>query len=259
MVGHRYYNPEWGRWLSPDDIEYLDPQSINGLNLYAYCNNDPLNYKQSPVSSGGSVTSSSISVGGSTGIGGSSGGSDSISNGSAPWYAQTIVGALPDLYSGARYLMAKGMHKYFAYKKNYYYMFPILGETHKRLAIHSTSFGKLSNATFRELVTGNAKASVGSVIGNIAGVGVFTFGTNLLFNLHGNGFDLTDKAMWIDTGIDTAIGMGAYGLAIGTASMATAGLAMAGVALPGIVVIGGVIILSIGFDHLIRAVSGYWE
>ena len=43
MVGHRYYNPEWGRWLSPDDIEYLDPQSINGLNLYAYCNNDPIN------------------------------------------------------------------------------------------------------------------------------------------------------------------------------------------------------------------------
>ena len=43
MVGHRYYNPEWGRWLSPDDIEYLDPHSINGLNLYAYCNNDPVN------------------------------------------------------------------------------------------------------------------------------------------------------------------------------------------------------------------------
>ncbi len=43
MVGHRYYNPEWGRWLSPDDIEYLEPQSINGLNLYAYCNNDPVN------------------------------------------------------------------------------------------------------------------------------------------------------------------------------------------------------------------------
>ena len=43
MVGHRYYNPEWGRWLSTDDIEYLDPQSINGLNLYAYCNNDPVN------------------------------------------------------------------------------------------------------------------------------------------------------------------------------------------------------------------------
>ena len=43
MVGHRYYNPEWGRWIQPDDIEYLDQESINGLNLYAYCNNDPVN------------------------------------------------------------------------------------------------------------------------------------------------------------------------------------------------------------------------
>ena len=44
MVGHRYYNPEWGRWIQPDDIEYLDPSNINGLNLYAYCDNDPVNY-----------------------------------------------------------------------------------------------------------------------------------------------------------------------------------------------------------------------
>ena len=40
----RYYNPEWGRWISPDSIEYLDPQSINGLNLYAYCMNNPIMY-----------------------------------------------------------------------------------------------------------------------------------------------------------------------------------------------------------------------
>ena len=31
------------RWISPDSIEYLDPESINGLNLYAYCGNDPIN------------------------------------------------------------------------------------------------------------------------------------------------------------------------------------------------------------------------
>ena len=31
------------RWISPDSTEYLDPQSINGLNLYAYCGNDPIN------------------------------------------------------------------------------------------------------------------------------------------------------------------------------------------------------------------------
>ena len=40
----RYYNPEWGRWISPDDIEYLDPKSVNGLNLYCYCKNNPIMY-----------------------------------------------------------------------------------------------------------------------------------------------------------------------------------------------------------------------
>ena len=40
----RYYNPEWRRFISPDDTSYLDPDTPNGLNLYAYCNNDPVNY-----------------------------------------------------------------------------------------------------------------------------------------------------------------------------------------------------------------------
>ena len=39
----RYYDPEIGRFISPDSVDYLDPQSINGLNLYAYCGNDPIN------------------------------------------------------------------------------------------------------------------------------------------------------------------------------------------------------------------------
>ena len=40
----RYYSPELCRWISPDSMEYLDPESINGLNLYCYCYNDPVNY-----------------------------------------------------------------------------------------------------------------------------------------------------------------------------------------------------------------------
>ncbi len=40
----RYYVPELCRFISPDSIEYLDPSNINGMNLYAYCNNDPVNY-----------------------------------------------------------------------------------------------------------------------------------------------------------------------------------------------------------------------
>ncbi len=43
-ISSRYYNPEWGRWISPDSIDYLNPESINGLNLYAYCNNNPIMY-----------------------------------------------------------------------------------------------------------------------------------------------------------------------------------------------------------------------
>ena len=39
----RYYSPELCRWISPDSVEYLDTESINGLNLYAYCGNDPVN------------------------------------------------------------------------------------------------------------------------------------------------------------------------------------------------------------------------
>ena len=40
----RYYDPEIGRFISPDSIEYITPSEIFGLNLYAYCYNDPVNY-----------------------------------------------------------------------------------------------------------------------------------------------------------------------------------------------------------------------
>ena len=40
----RYYSPELCRWISPDDIEYLDSESVNGLNLYCYCFNKPISY-----------------------------------------------------------------------------------------------------------------------------------------------------------------------------------------------------------------------
>ena len=39
----RYYDPEIGRFMTIDDLSYLDPESINGLNLYAYCLNNPIN------------------------------------------------------------------------------------------------------------------------------------------------------------------------------------------------------------------------
>ncbi len=40
----RYYDPEIGRFLNRDSVAYADPQTINGLNLYAYCLNNPIAY-----------------------------------------------------------------------------------------------------------------------------------------------------------------------------------------------------------------------
>ena len=38
----RYYDPEIGRFITIDDVSYLAPDTINGLNLYAYCGNNPV-------------------------------------------------------------------------------------------------------------------------------------------------------------------------------------------------------------------------
>ena len=46
-LNSRYYDPEIGRWVSPDNtetmLEHLD-DSIFATNLYAYCLNNPVNY-----------------------------------------------------------------------------------------------------------------------------------------------------------------------------------------------------------------------
>ncbi len=40
----RWYDPTVCRFISPDSHEYLDPASFGGLNLYAYCLNNPIMY-----------------------------------------------------------------------------------------------------------------------------------------------------------------------------------------------------------------------
>ena len=37
----RYYNPNWGRFISPDPV--LDTTNAVGCNLYVYCGNEPVN------------------------------------------------------------------------------------------------------------------------------------------------------------------------------------------------------------------------
>lgn len=67
----RYYNPELCRWMSMDSINYAEPKSVNGLNSYAYCMNNPVNMYR--IKSAGSfstkIATSSFGIGDSTYIG----------------------------------------------------------------------------------------------------------------------------------------------------------------------------------------------
>ena len=38
----RYYDPEVGRFISPDSVEYATPETVDGLNLYVYGGNNPI-------------------------------------------------------------------------------------------------------------------------------------------------------------------------------------------------------------------------
>lgn len=38
------YDPETGRFISQDSIDFLVPNHLTGLNLFAYCNNNPVMY-----------------------------------------------------------------------------------------------------------------------------------------------------------------------------------------------------------------------
>ena len=38
----RYYDPEVGRFINADDIDYIEPETLMGCNLYAYCGNNPV-------------------------------------------------------------------------------------------------------------------------------------------------------------------------------------------------------------------------
>ena len=61
----RYYSSELCRFIQPADVSSLNPQSINGLNLYAYTNNNPINLVCNSFANG---ISSISSINGYTGL-----------------------------------------------------------------------------------------------------------------------------------------------------------------------------------------------
>ena len=248
-LNSRYYDPETGRFLNQDLISYLDPETVNGLNLYSYCGNDPVLYLNDGVSSwsGGIASLSCLVRGGEIG-------SQGIR--SVPEWLKIGVGAISDIILGLRYLRAKGIHKKFVYSSQKFYIFPELGANWHKYKIANYGYGTIVGATLKQIIAGNARASWRAVTKFLGKSALMTGFINFGFNFYENNWQI-DGAMLLDTAIDTAIGVGAYCLAAGITSLVVGGLAMAGVAVPGVVVVGGIILLSIGFDWLIREITGY--
>ena len=98
----RYYDSNLCTWLSPDNIDYLDPESVNGLNLYIYCNYNPINYYDPSGNSAivigliiGAIIGASIGFGTAAYIDYQDDGQ--VFNGSVAWYdylGATVVGGV---------------------------------------------------------------------------------------------------------------------------------------------------------------------
>ena len=97
-LNSRYYNPEWRRFISPDSVDYINPESPCGLNLYAYCNNDPVNYADPSGKFALSLTMLGLIVGASIGatVGGITAYNIANDNGAEGWdlVGWTMIGIL---------------------------------------------------------------------------------------------------------------------------------------------------------------------
>ena len=196
----RYYSPEIGRWISIDDVGYLDPESINGLNLYCYCMNDSMNYKQRPISSGGSVINSSISSisNGGTYLSGSIS-SGSVSSNRVNWEngGFQIPIWISSLMSGSDF----GVSIAPALRTIYQYIrYPGVKDLNKLYGLDFVP-GKLNKVC--------PGIGYGLLVLNI-GLSAYSNFTN---------DNLTIKQRWISFGVDTAYTLGTFGIGYGVGAL----------------------------------------
>ena len=78
----RYYDATLCRFLNRDNVNYLEPESIHGLNLYAYCNNNPVIFADP---SGNSVIAILLILAAATFIGAGLGVKKAASEGKKGW------------------------------------------------------------------------------------------------------------------------------------------------------------------------------
>lgn len=253
----RYYSPKWRRFISPDDTSNLNPECVNGLNLYCYCDNDPITLMKSTSFSAGNATVFNAFSG--VSIPAAAIHPSAINNPDLPGWVQDAVGVYSDVELGVQYLLSRGMHTKFAYATRTRFMFPEMGGTwrwFKRGSSRLANFGVITSGTFKQILTGNARAGFKAVAQSVGKMARVNFALNFAFNLYENDFQLSWDMVW-DTVIDTAIGTASTVVAAGVMSFVTAGVVAAGLSMPGIIVVGGVILLSMGIEWGIREAFNY--
>ena len=249
---NRYYDPETHRFLTIDSFEYLDIESISGIDLYAYCGNNPVMYFDGDEYS--NLFNSS-----STGMVATGGTSENVSQKEKrsviSWLKLASI-ALPDIITAGKYFSASNIHKYIGYSKNTRYVFPKLDGTWRYIAKSKSGFFSNSSLIFKQILAKDARAGFGAIAKSFG----FTVGVNAIINFGSNLYENNwhiDGAMLKDTLIDTAIGVGSYYLAAGIVSGVSAGLLAIGVSISGGVVVVGVVALSVGIEWLLRELIDY--
>ncbi len=107
----RYYDPEVGRFISQDDVDYAEPEVINGINLYAYCGNNPV-MNVDPTGTSFLLFIFGVLLAGAI-IGGAVAGTEAAKNGATVWevVGQVLLGAAfgVAIAGGALMIVAGGM------------------------------------------------------------------------------------------------------------------------------------------------------
>ena len=172
----RYYDPQTGRFISMDDISYLDPETIGGVNLYMYCLNNPV-MNIDPSGCLAFTAALFIAIG-----------------------IDALIGAL----SGA---VINGVMYAIEYAGTGNFSWRAFGATITGGAVSGLITGAVAGAM--SILGGGASLVFG--IYTAAGA-IGELASSVVENLI-NGNDITSVDTWIDIGIDTA--WGAFGGALG--------------------------------------------
>lgn len=196
MMASRYYNPEWGRFISPDSIDYLDPESINGLNLYAYAGNNPVN---NSCSFGGTRPNSNLNGNYAGGNFGGQSLNQSVTNQIVNWNngGFQIPIWISSLLSGSDFgsSIAPAIRTIYQYIK-----YPGVRNLNKLYGL--------------DYVPGNLN-TVCSVIGySLLGLNI---GLSAWSNFTND--ELTIKQQWIGFGVDTAYTVASFGVGVGVGAL----------------------------------------